>query len=659
MPETRQSNQIKMPEFIVFARVFAIGLVVAEVWRVSFKAGEKFASFLYDIDWSVQAIVIAPSLLVWLAYIIMRDAGSSLIRLGRSYRFDLLFCAILGGYADILLSPFLVKFHKAIIEANPLWTPVILFTLLLALASSVFRAYLENRKTPAPQFYFLGDDAIENEKDDILQINPLAKGFAETVLASGAHSGLVFGIDGPWGTGKTSFINLVEKHWKNDDSVIVFRFEPLRYATDPDLSVRFIRELSKAIQRQVYAPEFSPAVSRYTRMIKGFSILGIRLSFESSNETVDELLEDIDSILKSIRRRVIVVIDDLDRLEAKAVNNVLFTVRRTFKLTQATYILCYDTENLVRGKDDAGNAREFLEKFVTVKLSLMVDSSMLRNFLKTDWKDYERGFPSIPADTMLKLSTVVNALAEMLDGDKASKYMPLIGDMRKLKRFFNALLMMQIEKTDLAKTDFNPLDLVNLLLLHLNYPGLFRRVYAEETEGRTGVFSAKQSHNNGRTIFSNAEGFTKLKENEELVAQFLLQELFDVSQLGIENVDPADEHILSSRACFNSGNYRNLEKFLKLIVRFATPGPRETYKLYQEAVDRVMRGAFIKSILKEPDFDLSEGELAHDQFWRILIKKSNYFSLETAEDAINTLIEYLPRYSSIGTNNIGLFVKRR
>ncbi|MFM9449575.1 P-loop NTPase fold protein, partial [Streptomyces acidiscabies] len=79
---------------------------------------------------------------------------------------------------------------------------------------------------------------------------------------------------------------------------------------------------------------------------------------------MDELLEDIDEVLRNIDYRVIIVIDDLDRLDTKAVNNILFATKQTFKLTRANYIFCYDTEVLTNNKEDDQVAREFLEKFV-------------------------------------------------------------------------------------------------------------------------------------------------------------------------------------------------------------------------------------------------------------------------------------------------------
>ena len=515
-------------------------------------------------------------------------------------------------------------------------------------------------KSRVPQLYFVADEEIEYEEDDLLAIESQARSFAEAVLESSAHTGLVFGVDGPWGVGKTSFINLAECYWVNaEDRIIVCRFEPLRYASEPDLADRLIRDLSTAIQKKVFAPEFKPAASRYSRLIKGkadVSFFGFKLSLEPSQETADELLDDIDEVLQHIGRRVIIVIDDLDRLDAKATNNVLFATRRTFKLSQATYVLCYDTEVLAGGKEEGTKAREFLKKFVTVKQSLFVDSSSIRDFLRRDWQRVERNLGLIPSDTMVKLGAVLYELADILDGDLAANYLPLVGDLRKVKRFANAMLLMQIERSNLGRTDFNKRDLINLMLLHLNYPGLFRHIYAEETEGRCGIFSVH--HHYKKQGFENSEEFSELVKKQPESAQFLLEQLFDVETLEIEGPSHLEEAIQRSRACFNHGDFRNLEGYLKLIVRFVTPVPQKTFVLYQEAVERVKKGASIVSILTSPDFQLKRqlerGEHAHDQFWRILVNQSHDFTTTVAQDAIDTLVDYLPRYSVIENDDRGL-----
>jgi hypothetical protein len=58
--------------------------------------------------------------------------------------------------------------------------------------------------------------------------------------------------------------------------------------------------------------------------------------------------------------------------------------------------------------------------------------------------------------------------------------------------------------------------------------------------------------------------------------------------------------------------------------------------------------------LESKDFRLDRGEHSHDQFWRVLVSQSHDFSRDVAEDGINTLVDYLPRYSVVATGDRGL-----
>jgi len=639
---------MKMPELLVFSRFLATGLIAAEVWHIAFSLGENFAPKLQNIPSCVVGTGIVAGLLLCLTYIVNRGAHSLAFRMVRSARIDLLLTVAVGVWVDKLASPWLTKIHTAIAAADPNWALTLLFFFSAVLLSPLVQQYWP-RARAVPQLYFLADKEVKRKEEDLLTTEPQAESFAKTVLASDAHPGLVFGVDGPWGVGKTSFINLAEHYWAHaPNKPIICRFEPLRYASEPDLADRLIKDLSATIQREVFVPEFRPAASRYSRLLKGkadFSFLGFKLSLEPSQETLDELLEDIDEVLRRIDRRVIIVIDDLDRLDTKTINSVLFATRRTFRLSRATYILCYDTEILAGGQEEGARAREFLEKFVTVKLSLFVDSSGIKKFLERDWQSEGNELGSIPADTMFKLGAILGELGNILGGSLAPDYLPLIGNLRKVKRFFNAMLLMQLERSDLARTDFNKRDLVNLILIHLHYPGLFRTIYAEEAERRSGVFSLHKVP--GEREFRNSEAFSSVVDSQPAPAQFLLNQLFNIRTLELSAHMEVDEATMATRACFNSGSNRNLENYLKLIVRFATPEPQKTYILYSQAVDKVRKGGSIAAILASSDFKLEQGEHPHDQFWRLLVNKSYDLNQAVADDAINTLIDFIPNYSPV------------
>lgn len=641
--------EMKMPELMVFFRTVAVGFLVAEVWRVASYLGNNFSPELINVNFLAQASAILIITVLCCYYALNRGAISDAARIIRSFRVDLLLAVIVGVWANSLLAPNLKKFHDGIQSVDPYWTPAILAILCTMLISPIIQDLRARLRKDRSQLYFLSDEEVQQGEEDALNCGSQAESFARTVMASIAHPGLVFGIDGPWGVGKTSFINLAARHWeKHPKEIIVCRFEPLRFASEPDLTDRLIKELSATIQREAYAPEFRPVANRYSRLIKGkadISFLGFKLAVEPSQETLDELLDDIDDVLRRIGKRVVIVIDDLDRLDARTANSVLFATRRTFKLSQATFILCYDTEILAGIQEETSRAREFLEKFVTVKLSLFVDTSSIRNFLTRDWHNEEQRLTTVPSDTMVRLGEVLSELADIVGGDNAASYLPFVGNLRKVKRFVNALLILQMERSDLSRTDFNKVDLINLILLHLFYPGTFRLIYAEETEGRSGRFSLKR--NPDADNFINSPAFSVYLEKEPAQA-FLLRQLFDAETLELPARAGIEQSVRASRACFNHSESRNLENYLKLIVRFATPEPQDTFALYQKAVEEVVKGKKIDIILSSENFDLAVHERAHDQFWRLLVNSSSSFNHVAAEDAINTLVEYLPRYACIG-----------
>lgn len=62
-----------------------------------------------------------------------------------------------------------------------------------------------------------GDNPIESHGDDVLERAGLAIAFARRVLEPDASRGATVGIFGPWGSGKTSFVNLARKTFEQKD----------------------------------------------------------------------------------------------------------------------------------------------------------------------------------------------------------------------------------------------------------------------------------------------------------------------------------------------------------------------------------------------------------------------------------------------------------
>lgn len=651
-PMSDKTSVMKMPELVVLFKPLIIGFLLSELWIVACSISSLY---VLTITVSYPRILLVGTAFIFLLciyYFYIREGHKTAIKIINSLRFDLLAAFCIGIYVHMLIYPTIEDFHLKLFASASSLVPAIILTLSLILLSPFIQHQRTKKSNTVQKNYFISDIEIRDDADDLLNVKDQAIKFAESVMQSAD----VFGVDGPWGIGKTSFINLAESVWSTNSKYLVCRFEPLRYASEPDLADRLIRELTSTIQKSVYAPEFRLAADRYSRLIKGkaeVSFFGFKLSFEPSSETVDDLLDDIDEVLKRINRRVIIVIDDLDRLDAKTVNNILFATKRTLKLTQATYVLCYDTEVLAGGQEENSRAREFLEKFVTIKYSLFADTPKICDFLRGKWKDSVLQDGSTPPDAIIQLSSIFDELANILESDKAAHYLPLVGNMRKVKRLINTIRLMQIEKASLGRTDFNRRDLINLILLHLNYPGLFRQIYAEETAGNVGSFSTQ--YNSESKEYENSVNFETIIERcKDVSATFLLKQLFDVATIEWDNYGGPTENDLASRACFNNSSCKNLEDYLKLIVRVVTPEPQATLVLYKEALDKIHKGTPIISILTSSDFISKNWELAHERLWIEISNQSYNLPALIVEQAIDTLVDYLPNYPLVSSDGRGL-----
>ena len=625
------------------ARAIFAGLIAALVVLVSFDAGSRMQVAYYDENVVLATMLIVSATLIVVMYIIDRRAINEFKCMAKSRRFDLVVAAACGSLIAAYISEG-AYFIALLGNVEYYWAALFLAIGCTALGSSIVRGAPARTVSELGAQSFLSDQEIDDAKDDILQNHEQAENFARVVAVESARGSLVFGLDGPWGVGKSSFINLAQNTWDNNEEIIVFRFEPLKFGGEKDMVRAFIRELSGRIRSEFFAPELRPLASRYARLFKtdsAISIPGFRVSFDEQGSTIDEIVNDVDRVLARISRRVIVVIDDLDRIDYEAVTRVLFMVRRSMSATRITYILVYDTERIVANSSDS-STREYLEKFVNAKISLFVDLKDLGRFLRTGWKLSLPSEHSLQSQRVLGLQSILSDLALLLEGDEGGSYIGMVGNVRKLKRFINAMLLMGMERVEFDKTDFSRQDLVHLILLHLNHPGVFRDIYSREGENRSGFFSAAPASSPGTAGYENHADFIEYVKGLDGDSKYLINRLFDVDTLGIRGVSSGGQN--KDRACFNSYGRRNLAAYLGLIVRLIVPNPLDTAAVYEGLLERIRKGTTVRDALN--DSVLKGDSAAHVKFWGSFAAAVRSFSSTDRADAINLIVSLLPSYDS-------------
>ena len=220
------------------------------------------------------------------------------------------------------------------------------------------------------------DHPICDPTDDTLGRAKLAGEFAGNIAELSAKSGVVVGILGPWGAGKTSFMNLARRCFETR-SIHVFHFNPWLFDTTEHIVRRFFEELSTDMVCQGGLRNLGNAVRRYgykvsTLVTEASQWLGTPevgkfiaagLQPYERDTSVDNLRQEVTRILEKQQRPIIVMLDDIDRLSANEIWNVLKLVRLTANFPNMIYILAFDQLEVERTLDRQGlSGRDYLKK---------------------------------------------------------------------------------------------------------------------------------------------------------------------------------------------------------------------------------------------------------------------------------------------------------
>lgn len=641
-----QAKSSRMMDIETTAKALVVGALAQLVGQSSIILGNGLSRAYYEDNLALAMILVTSLSILMTIYVLERNPAKYMWSVARSGRFDLSVAAAAGACMAGTLTPRL-GIEGLLGGIDHSITALILAVISVSLAASLLSGNRRLELESVDDSAFLSDEEISESNLDVLKSREHAEKFASIVARESTRGAMVFGVDGPWGVGKSTFLNFAHKAWGGDDKIIVFRFEPLKFGAEKDLVRSFIRELSGELRSRFFAPELRPLASRYARTLKAdpsVSLPGLRLSLNPEGSTIDEIISDVSECLGRRGRRVIAVVDDLDRLDHETVKRVLFMVRRSISASNITYVLVYDTERLIsRSGDEA--TREYLEKFINAKISLYVDLEALGGFLRDGWKMSLPSGQSQQSARVFGLQSILSELANILEGASGGHYMGMVGNIRKIKRLINAMLLMGMESVELNQTDFSRRDLIHLIILSLNHPGVFREIYRNEAENRSGIFSINSTYKGGSRIYENHPDFAPYLEGLEYDAKYLVTQLFDHASISASGLGswPKAEH-LRGLACFNLSGQRNLSAYLRLIVRLIVPDPMETVAVYEALLSEMRNRKSVIGALSSSN--MWEDYASQVKLWSLFAASSFTFGEAQRLEAIDLIIELLPHYSS-------------
>ncbi|WP_241989746.1 MULTISPECIES: KAP family P-loop NTPase fold protein [unclassified Streptomyces] len=241
---------------------------------------------------------------------------------------------------------------------------------------------------------FNGDDPIEDASEDLLQRAGLADAFAAEIRRTSAKHGAVVALTGKWGSGKTSLLNLTSSALAAADDVQVVKFNPWFFSGTDQLMRFFFDELAgqlrdgrglkdklKSAGRAVaerlgkYSSALSPLkfIPGAGAVLGGASAVaeGASKLLGEEQETIHQQREELTELLADLPGRIVVFIDDIDRLSQQEIRDLFRLVRLTGSFPNIVYVLCFDRSVVETAlTDGAVEGSSYLEKIVKISMEV-------------------------------------------------------------------------------------------------------------------------------------------------------------------------------------------------------------------------------------------------------------------------------------------------
>ena len=300
------------------------------------------------------------------------------------------------------------------------------------------------------------DNSIENLADDLFDISQYVSGLSDFIKV--CVTPMTISIQGDWGSGKTSIMNMVRNNLQND--VITVWFNTWQYSQfnmDDDLAISFLKNIIKALGiDKTNGSKINETLKKVGTAVKKTGLFMVDhyvagMAAEELSKVVDRLTGGNDDITDSIanlkkefedsinqkleeegKERMVVFIDDLDRLNPKKAVELLEILKIFLDCEKCVFILAIDYSVVYHGvKEKYGNligedrGKSFFDKIIQVPFKMPMAHYKIDRFVTE----------------MLKQVNI------NLNSDESAVYVNLIQasvgcNPRTMKRLFNAYLLL-------------------------------------------------------------------------------------------------------------------------------------------------------------------------------------------------------------------------
>jgi hypothetical protein len=249
-----------------------------------------------------------------------------------------------------------------------------------------------------------GHDApITSADQDLLGGNSAARAIHRVIRSTPTGWSTRIGLYGPWGSGKTSVLNLLEAFENRENSIVVrlsawtavgeggvlrLFYEALATRLKSEnIDFDWLTHVKRAATKAAQFAPFGRVVARLGALMQGLPATTVDILAETSGLALGWLTigrADLEKLVKQLRgRRVVVFIDDLDRADPRVLPKTLLAMREMLDWPSFSFVLAFDKRVVAGALREYSsafgeNANVFLEKVIDVPFEVPVPTEAQR-----------------------------------------------------------------------------------------------------------------------------------------------------------------------------------------------------------------------------------------------------------------------------------------
>lgn len=240
---------------------------------------------------------------------------------------------------------------------------------------------------PSPRTNLLTDVPIQSQSEDLFEYKKFTQRLISCLKEFRSKDGLVVALNGEWGSGKTSVINLIKADLAKEKNIKIVSYSYWWYEGKKDVITAFLLSISEAIRPINNSEKTISAILDFIQPLASVAdyFTGTKIPSDTvkvakrffNPVSLERKFNEIKEFLRSQGCQIVIFIDDLDRMNPDDSIEVYKLLKTIGRLPNVTFVIVYDKAQANRTilQKYPSEGKNFLEKVIQVSFDIPEPSS--------------------------------------------------------------------------------------------------------------------------------------------------------------------------------------------------------------------------------------------------------------------------------------------